>query len=99
MLTINKTVENGKAVLMPEGRIDTVTAPEMDKIVKELLPTLTDLTFDFEKLTYISSAGLRILLTSQKVMNKQGTMKLINVNQTVLDILDVAGFVDILTIE
>ena len=99
MLTINKTVENGKAVLKPEGRIDTVTAPEMDKVVKELLPELTDLTFDFEKLSYISSAGLRILLTSQKVMNKQGSMKLIHVNDTVRDILDVAGFLNILTIE
>ena len=99
MLSISKTVENGKAVLKPEGRLDTVTAPEMENSVKEVLSGISELTLDFEKLEYISSAGLRVLLFAQKAMNKQGEMKLINVNETIMEIFDVTGFSDILTIE
>jgi anti-sigma B factor antagonist len=99
MLNINKTVENGKAVIRPEGRLDTVTAPELESVIKETLPGLKELTLDFEGLDYISSAGLRVLLSAQKAMNAQGEMKLCNVNETVMEIFEVTGFSDILTIE
>lgn len=99
MFTINKTVENGKAILSPEGRLDTVTAPQVENAVKEILPGLTELTFDFAKLEYISSAGLRVLLSAQKVMNAQGKMKVVNVNETINEIFEVTGFSDMLTIE
>lgn len=99
MLNINKTVENEKAVIRPEGRLDTVTAPELETVIKDILPGLKELTLDFEGLDYISSAGLRVLLSAQKAMNAQGQMKLCNVNETVMEIFEVTGFSDILTIE
>ena len=99
MLNIKKTIENGKAVLMPEGRLDTVTAPEMEKTVNEILPELRELVMDFKDLEYISSAGLRVLLSAQKAMNKQGKMTVCNVNETITEIFDVTGFSDILNIE
>ena len=99
MLTINKTVENGKAILMPEGRLDTVTAPQMEIAVKEILPGITELTLDFEKLEYISSAGLRVLLSAQKAMNAQGKMTVTGVNESIMEIFEVTGFSDILNIE
>lgn len=99
MLNINVKCENGSAVIAPEGRLDTVSAPEMEKTVKEIVPDLKSLTFDFEKLEYISSAGLRVLLSAQKAMMKQGEMKVCNVNETINEIFEVTGFSDILTIE
>ena len=99
MLTITKKIENGNAVLSPEGRLDTVTAPEMESAIKELIPDITALTLDFAKLEYISSAGLRVLLSAQKAMNDRGEMKVINVNETIMEIFDVTGFSDILTME
>ena len=99
MLTIKKAIENGKAVLAPEGRLDTVTAPEMEAEIKAVLQTANDLTLDFAQLDYISSAGLRVLLSAQKSIAKQGKMKIINVHQTIMEIFDVTGFSDILTIE
>ena len=98
MLTISKTVENGKAVIAPEGRLDTVTAPEMERVIKELLPGLQELVLDFAKLEYVSSAGLRVLLSAQKAMNTQGEMKVVHVNETIMEIFEVTGFSDILTI-
>ena len=98
-MVINKTVENGKVTLMPEGRLDTTTAPEAECVVKEVLPGATELVFDLEKLEYISSAGLRVLLASQKAMSAQGAMRVIHVNETIMEIFDVTGFSDILTIE
>lgn len=99
MLTITKKIENGNAVLLPEGRLDTVTAPEMESAIKELIPDITALTLDFAKLEYISSAGLRVLLSAQKTMSDRGEMKVINVNETIMEIFDVTGFSDILTME
>ncbi len=99
MLNINKTVANGKAVFALEGRLDTITAPELEKELKASLDGVSELVLDFAKLEYISSAGLRVLLAAQKLMAKQGSMKLVNVNETIMEILDVTGFVDILTIE
>ena len=99
MLNINKTVENNTASVSLEGRLDTVTAPELEKALMELIPDLTELKLDFTDLDYISSAGLRVLLAAQKAMNKQGSMTLTHVNEAVMEILEVTGFVDILTIE
>ena len=98
MLNINKTIENGKALFALAGRLDTVTAPELEKALMELIPDLTELKLDFTDLDYISSAGLRVLLAAQKAMNKQGSMTLTNVNEAVMEILEVTGFTDILTI-
>lgn len=98
MLNINKTVENNTAAVSLEGRLDTVTAPELEKALVELIPDLTELKLDFTDLDYISSAGLRVLLAAQKAMNKQGSMTLTHVNEAVMEILEVTGFTDILTI-
>lgn len=99
MLNINKTVEEKKAVVVLEGRLDTVTAPELEGELQGALDGIEDLVMDFAALEYISSAGLRVLLATQKVMNKQGEMKIVNVNQTIMEIFEVTGFSDILTIE
>lgn len=98
MLNINKNVKDGAITFALEGRLDTVTAPELEKEIKESLPGLTELTFDLEKLEYVSSAGLRVFLSAQKAMNAQGEMKVCHVNETVMEIFEVTGFSDILTI-
>ena len=99
MLNINKNLEGEKLSIALEGRLDTVTAPEFEAELKDSLDAITELIMDMKDLEYISSAGLRVLLTAQKSMNQKGSMKLINVNDTVMEIFDVTGFVDILTIE
>jgi anti-sigma B factor antagonist len=99
MLNITKTLNDGQAMVALEGRLDTTTAPSLEGELKAFLPGITDLVFDFEKLEYISSAGLRILLSAQKTMNRQGTMKLIHVAPAIGEIFEVTGFSDILTIE
>lgn len=99
MLNIEKTVENGKGRISLEGRLDTITAPELEKEIQGLLPELTELELDFDKLVYISSAGLRVLLIAQKAMNGRGKMKILHVNETIMEIFEVTGFIDILDIE
>lgn len=99
MLNIDKTVKDGKAVISFGGRLDTTTSPEADAAIKEVIDGLTELVFDFEKLDYISSAGLRILLSAQKKMNAQGSMIVTNVSDTIKEIFEVTGFSDILTIQ
>ena len=99
MLNISRNIENGKAVFVLEGRLDTNTAPQLDEAIRNDLPGLTSLVLDFEKLVYISSAGLRVLLSAQKIMNRQGEMKLIHVNEMINEIFEATGFSDILTIE
>lgn len=98
MLNITKNIENGQGMLALEGRLDTMSAPELEQVMQDTLPGLTALELDFAKLDYISSAGLRVLLSAQKQMNKQGSMTLTNVNDTILEIFEVTGFSDILTI-
>ena len=91
---------NGNALIVaPEGYLDTTTAPELESELKTALPGVEALTFDLEKLEYISSAGLRVLLSAQKVMDRQGSMKVIHVNEVILEIFEVTGFSDVLTIE
>ena len=92
--------KNGNALTVAlEGRLDTMTAPELEETLKEALTGVEALTFDFEKLDYISSAGLRVLLAAQKTMNRQGAMKVTHVNEIISEIFEVTGFSDILTIE
>ncbi len=98
-MTINKAKNENTLTVSVEGRLETTTAPELDAVIKENIDGITELVFDFSKLDYISSAGLRVLLSSQKIMNKQGEMKVTNVNSIVNEILDITGFSDILTIE
>ena len=98
-MNITKT-QNGNAVTIAlEGRLDTTTAPQLEQALKSVLDDATELTLDFEKLDYISSAGLRVLLSAHKAMFKKGGMKVTNVNEIVREVFDVTGFVDILTIE
>ena len=99
MLYTQKTKENGKVCFALEGRLDTVTAPDLEKELKEALAGASELVLDFTKLDYISSAGLRVLLAAQKIMAKQGEMKVVHVNETIMEIFEVTGFSDILTIE
>ena len=98
MLNISKTIEDKSVRIGLEGRLDTTTAPELEKELEGTLNGITELTLDFAELAYISSAGLRVLLSAQKVMNRQGSMKVTNVNETIMEIFEVTGFTDILTI-
>ena len=90
--------EGSVRTITVSGRMDTVTAPELDAVVDNELDGITDLTLDFDGLTYSSSAGLRVILKAQKKMNRQGKMKVINVSREVMELLEVTGFVDFLTI-
>ncbi|MBR6352598.1 MAG: STAS domain-containing protein [Oscillospiraceae bacterium] len=99
MLEIKKSTEEGKALFTLEGRLDTITAPDLEKELKAGLDGVSELTLDFEKLDYISSAGLRVLLSTQKVMARQGQLKIVHVNDTIMEIFEVTGFSEILTIE
>ena len=99
MLNIQKTLENGKALFAREGRLDTTTAPELEKELRDSIDGVSALTLDFTDLEYISSAGLRVLLAVQKIMNKKGEMKVSHVNETIMEIFEVTGFSDILSIE
>ena len=98
-MNIVKTSEGTKLTLAVEGRLDTTTAPQLEAELKSSLDGVTELTLDFEKLEYLSSAGLRVLLAAQKVMNKQGSMEVRHVNETIQEVFEVTGFVDILTIQ
>ena len=99
MLNIEKKSEGTNLNIALEGRLDTTTAPQLEAELKSDLPGVTNLVMDFEKLEYISSAGLRVLLSAQKIMNKQGEMKLIHVSDVINEIFEVTGFSDILNIE
>ena len=91
--------EGNELTIALAGRLDTTTSPELEKELATKLDGVESLIFDFASLDYISSAGLRVILATQKTMNKKGKMKLINVNSSIMEILDVTGMVDILTIE
>ncbi len=99
MLNIAKQIDGTKATVTLEGRLDTTTAPQLESELKSFMDSTKELVFDFEKLEYISSAGLRVLLSAQKAMSRQGSMKLIHVSEEVNEIFEVTGFSDILTIE
>ena len=98
-MIIYKDLNGTSLVIKVEGRLDTTTAPQLEAELKESLDGISELELDFAALEYISSAGLRVVLSAQKIMNKQGKMVVRNVNETVMDVFEVTGFVDILTIE
>ena len=98
-MKINKKQEGSKLVIALEGRLDTTSAPDLEKELKTSLDGVTDLTLDLTNLDYISSAGLRVLLSTHKTMMKQGQMKVTNASDIVKEVFDVTGFSDILTIE
>ena len=98
-MKINKELKDGNLTLSIEGEINSFTAPELEEVIKNDLNGVKSLIFDFEKVIYLSSAGLRILLVSQKAMNKQGKMVLRHVNHSVMEVLEITGFSNILEIE
>ena len=98
-MNIQKIVTGTTLTVQLEGRLDTTTAPKLEEELRGGIDGLTRLVIDLEKLEYISSAGLRVLLAMQKIMNKQGEMIVKNVNETVMEVFEVTGFSDILTIE
>ena len=86
-------------ILELEGRLDTMTAPELEKVINGELSDVRKLTVDLAKLEYISSAGLRVLLSAQKIMNKQGSMVVLHANELIMEVFEVTGFTDILNIQ
>ncbi len=98
-MEITKTTNGTALTLTVTGRIDTTTAPQLEAELRTAVSGITELYLDFAGVEYISSAGLRVLLAAQKVMNRQGKMVVQHVNEAVMDVFDVTGFVDILTIE
>ncbi len=99
MLNIEKKKDGPELTVALAGRLDTVTAPELEKELKVCLEGVTMLSFDMAELEYISSAGLRVLLSVQKLMSRQGEIKVFHVNETIMEIFEVTGFSDYLTIE
>lgn len=98
-MIINFIQNNEKTILKIEGRLDTTTAQELETAIASLPSNTTELVLDMEKLEYISSAGLRVILSAQKMMAVRGTMKVVSVNETIMEVFEITGFVDILTIE
>lgn len=98
-MNITKQREGSALIVALEGRIDTSTAPELETQLNAGLDGVVDLVIDMKDLVYLSSAGLRVILAAQKRMNKQGSMKVCHVNETIMEVFEVTGFSDILTIE
>ena len=99
MLNVTKEKKGSDLLVALEGRLDTVTAPQFESELKEILSGITKLTIDAEKLEYVSSAGLRVMLSAHKTMSKQGSMVVKNLSEEVKEVFDITGFSDILTIE
>ena len=99
MLNISQKKDGNAMTIALEGRLDTTTSPQLEEVVNTNIAELTELYFDLAKLEYISSAGLRVLLSAQKKMNNQGKMVVKNVSEEVIEVFEVTGFSDILTIE
>lgn len=98
-MTIEKMLEEKKLTIALSGRLDTTTAPQLETELKQNISGVEELVLDLAALEYLSSAGLRVLLSAQKVMNRQGSMVVRNVNEIIMEIFEVTGFVDVLTIE
>lgn len=98
-MTIEKNLEGNQLTLKIAGRLDTTTAPDLEAEITSMIDGIEQLVLDLADLEYVSSAGLRVILKAQKEMNANGSMKLINVNDSVLEVFDITGFIDILTIE
>ncbi len=98
-MVINHELNGTNLAVSLEGRLDTSTAPQLEKFINENTEGITELVFDFKELEYVSSAGLRVILSTQKRMNKQGDMIIQNVNDTIMEVFEMTGFADILKIE
>lgn len=98
-MTIEKKINGSEAVLGIVGRLDTTTAPQLEAVITDELNGVETLVLDMQALEYVSSAGLRVILKAQKQMSAKGGMKLVHVNETIMEIFDITGFTDILTIE
>lgn len=99
-MKIEKNKNNNVMTLSISGRLDTLTAPDLEKEIEELSSTdVTELVIDMKELEYTSSAGLRALLKAQKLMNEKGKMEIINVNETIMEVFEITGFSDILSIK
>ena len=98
-MEIKKSLNEATLTIALEGRLDTTTAPLFEEEIKASLEGVTELILDFSALDYVSSAGLRVILAAQKTMSKQGDMKLVGVNDDIMEVFDITGFSDILTIE
>ena len=98
-MTIEKVLNGQSATIIVAGRLDTQTAPELEKEIDGVVSDLKELVFDMTGLEYVSSAGLRVILKAQKIMNMKGSMKLVGVNDSIMEVFDITGFLDILTIE
>ena len=98
-MTIEKKINGEELTLIVSGRLDTQTAPELESELDASVSGVKELTFDMTNLEYVSSAGLRVILKAQKAMNAQGSMKLTGVNDSIMEVFDITGFLDILTIE
>ncbi len=98
-MNITKKVEGKTLTIALEGRLDTTTSPELSKELESSLDNIVHLVFDLEKLEYISSSGLRVLLSAQKTLNEYGRMTVKNVTEMVMEVFEITGFTDILTIE
>lgn len=98
-MEIIKNQEGNTLTIAIEGRLDTMTAPSFESELSDSIKDITSLVLDFSKLEYVSSAGLRVILSAQKTMNTQGEMKITNVNEEIMDVFEITGFADILTIE
>lgn len=98
-MEINKTFNEGTLFIGLKGRLDTITAPSLENELNDSLPGVTELILDCAALEYVSSAGLRVILAVQKVMNRQGKMIVKNVNDTIMEVFEITGFLDLLTIE
>jgi len=97
-MNITKMLDENRLIIKLNGRLDTTTAPELNEILKKDLEGVTDLTLDFNDLVYISSAGLRVILSTQKIMKPQGNMTIMNVNDLIMEVFEATGFDNILTI-
>ena len=98
-MTVTTNVDGTKLTVTAEGKLGTTSAPELENAVKNNIKGMTELIFDFEKLEYMASAGLRVLLSAAKVMKKQGSMKIINVTEPVMDVFTFTGMADVMEIE
>ena len=98
-MNIEKTITGKNILLKVAGRLDTTTAPQLEAAIDDCITDAEELVLECSELEYVSSAGLRVILKAQKRMNVQGSMKLINVNDTIMEVFDITGFADILTIE
>lgn len=98
-MTVNQIPEGKKLTIVISGRLDTNSSPKLEAVLRQSMSGVTELVFDFSGVEYLSSAGLRVLLAAQKVMNRQGSMKLIGVSAEVMEVFEITGFSDILTVE